>query len=275
MLAPSSLLLCTERSFRFFQETSTASWHCAGSQRHVLRNSPVPVSSADPSGANRSALIPVASTHSSTCSNVSRSHSFTTRSVEPVASNSSFGWNSTLVTAPSCGANSFRHRPAARSHSRVRPSWPPLTTHLPSGENLHTPTPRSWPLYVWMHPFLRTSQTFRFVSSDPEAKNSPNGWKSTDWQLERCPTSVRTALACSRSQSFRVPPAAPATTTSSLESNVTHSTADWWPAMDRIALGLPTAKRFTRLSSPPVTMTPEDLRPIWRQFTALVCAANS
>ena len=44
---------------------------------------------------------------------------------------------------------------------------------------MHTPTPRSWPLYVWMHPFLRTSQTFRFVSSDPEAKKREwKGWLS-------------------------------------------------------------------------------------------------
>ena len=93
MLAPSSLLLCTERSFRFFQETSTASWHCAGSQRQVFRNSAVPVRRAEPSGANLRLLIPVASTHSSTCSNVSRSHSFTARSAEP-------GHNSVRIRAP-------------------------------------------------------------------------------------------------------------------------------------------------------------------------------
>ena len=47
---------------------------------------------------------------------------------------------------------------------------------LPIGENLHTLTPRSWPLYVWMHPLRRMSQIFRLVSSDPLAKNSPKGW---------------------------------------------------------------------------------------------------
>ena len=42
-----------------------------------------------------------------------------------------------------------------------------------------------------------------------------------------------------------------------------------------MACGLPMAHMFTFLSSPPVTITPEDLRPIFRQFTAEVCAANS
>ena len=91
MFAPNSLLSCTERSFRFFQETSTASWLRAGSQRQVFRNSAVPASNVEPSGENRRLLIPVASTHSSTSSNVSRSHSFTARSAEPVANKSSFG----------------------------------------------------------------------------------------------------------------------------------------------------------------------------------------
>jgi hypothetical protein len=37
---------------------------------------------------------------------------------------------------------------------------------LPSGENLHTPTPRSCPLYVWMHPLRRMSQIFKLVSRE-------------------------------------------------------------------------------------------------------------
>ena len=89
MFAPNSLLSFTERSFRFFQEITAR--HCAGSQRQVFRNSAVPASNAEPSGENRRLLIPVASTHSSTSSNVSRSHSFTARSAEPVANKSSFG----------------------------------------------------------------------------------------------------------------------------------------------------------------------------------------
>ncbi|KAA6422038.1 MAG: hypothetical protein FRX49_08056 [Trebouxia sp. A1-2] len=35
--------------------------------------------------------------------------------------------------------------------------------------------------------FLLTSQTFRLVSRDPDAKKSPKGWKFTLRQLERCP----------------------------------------------------------------------------------------
>ena len=126
-----------------------------------------------------------------------------------------------------------------------------------------------------MHPFRRTSQILRFVSKDPLAKNSPKGWKSTETQLLLCPASVRTARCASRSKSFSVPPAAPATTASSARSNVTHSTADWWPVKERMGLGLPIANRFTRLSSPPVTITPADLRPIFKQFTADSCAGNS
>ena len=87
-----------------------------------------------------------------------------------------------------------------------------------------------------MHPFRRTSQILRFVSKDPLAKNSPKGWKSTETQLLLCPASVRTARCASRSKSFSVPPAAPATTASSARSNVTHSTADWWPVKERMGL---------------------------------------
>ena len=71
-------------------------------------------------------------------------------------------------------------------------SSPPDTTHRPSGLNLIAFTPRVCPLYVWMQPFRRMSQILRFVSSEPEAKNSPNGWKSTDIQLERWPVKVLT-----------------------------------------------------------------------------------
>lgn len=37
----------------------------------------------------------------------------------------------------------------------------------------------------------------------------------------------------------------------------------------------PMAHTLTFLSSPPVTMTPDDLRPILRQFTLLAWATNS
>jgi len=71
-------------------------------------------------------------------------------------------------------------------------SSPPETTHRPSGVNLMALTPRVCPLYVWMHPFLLISHILRFVSNDPEAKNSPNGWKSTDIQFDLWPVRVRT-----------------------------------------------------------------------------------
>lgn len=41
-----------------------------------------------------------------------------------------------------------------------------------------------------MQAFLLTSQTFTLVSKEPDAKNSPNGWKSTLRQLERWPVKV-------------------------------------------------------------------------------------
>lgn len=53
-------------------------------------------------------------------------------------------------------------------------------------------TPRVWPLYVWIHPFFLISHILRFVSREPDAKNSPKGWKSTDIQLDLWPVSVRT-----------------------------------------------------------------------------------
>mmetsp|Transcript_9335 Transcript_9335/g.24029 ORF Transcript_9335/g.24029 Transcript_9335/m.24029 type:complete len:205 (-) Transcript_9335:18-632(-) len=126
-----------------------------------------------------------------------------------------------------------------------------------------------------MQPLLRTSHTFTLVSSDPLARYSPKGWKSTDWQLERWPVSVRTTLASSRSQILTVPLCAPATTTSSALSKVTQSTGLWWPDRLKMAFGLPMAHTLTFRSSPPVTSTPEDLRPIFRQFTLEEWATNS
>ena len=107
-------------------------------------------------------------------------------------------------------------------------------------------------------------------------------------------------FACSRSQSLTVPPVAPATTTSSALSKETHSTALWCPdrlcrmlchqqsvhshllilltvsrALTRTAVGLPIAQTLTFLSSPPVTNTPADFLPIFRQLTLEVCATNS
>lgn len=87
-------------------------------------------------------------------------------------------------------------------------------------------------------------------------------------QLERWPVSVRATLACSRSHSLSVPPAEPAMTVDSFESNVTHSTELVCPVRLKIAFGLPIAHTFTFLSSPPVTITAPLLRPNWRQLTA-------
>ena len=86
---------------------------------------------------------------------------------------------------------------------------------------------------------------------------------------------VRATFACSRSQSFSVPPAEPAITVCSLESKLTHSIALVCPARLMMAFGLPTDHTLTFLSSPPVTMTEPDLRPICMQFTVAPCATNS
>ena len=148
-----------------------------------------------------------------------------------------------------CGENSTSTLPAARSQScshtapkrrqrernttRTRlcralttPSWPPETTQRPSGEKATRDTPRAWPRYVCTQPRRRTSQIFKHVSSEPEAKNSPvarrsasattnaqvcaargedaqrggtrsapYGWKSTDTHAARWPVSVRVTAA--------------------------------------------------------------------------------
>ncbi len=80
---------------------------------------------------------------------------------------------------------------------------------------LTTFTPCKCPLYVCMHAFRRMSHIFRLVSSEPDAKNAPKGWKSTARQSLRCPTRVRIVFAWSRSHSLMVPLVDPATTTSS------------------------------------------------------------
>ncbi len=80
---------------------------------------------------------------------------------------------------------------------------------------LTTFTPCKCPLYVCMHAFRRMSHIFRLVSSEPDAKKAPKGWKSTARQSLRCPTRVRIVLAWSRSHSLMVPLVDPATTTSS------------------------------------------------------------
>ena len=117
-----------------------------------------------------------------------------------------------------------------KSHNLTTPSSPPETTQRPSGENAICRTPFVWPLYVWMHDFRRISQIFKFVSTDPDAKNSPYGCHCTLTQLDRWPVSVRATLACSRSHSLRVTPADPAMTVCSFESKLTHSTALVCPA---------------------------------------------
>eukprot|EP00962_Isochrysis_galbana_P057507 scaffold29934_cov103-Isochrysis_galbana.AAC.1 len=121
----------------------------------------------------------------------------------------------------------------------------------------------------------RMSQIFKLVSTEPDAKNSPNGCHWTAAQLERWPVSVRATRPCSRSHSLSVPPAEPAMTVRSAESNDTHSTAEVWPDRLMMALGLPIDHRFTFLSSPPVTITLPDWRPMCRQLTGPPCATNS
>jgi hypothetical protein len=37
-----------------------------------------------------------------------------------------------------------------------------------------------------------------FVSEDPDAKNSPKGWKSSDAQFDLCPVKVRTTAHCAQ-----------------------------------------------------------------------------
>jgi hypothetical protein len=51
-----------------------------------------------------------------------------------------------------------------------------------------------------MHPFFFISQIFRSVSDEPDAKNSPNGWNSTEVQLDLCP--VRDRTTASRFKNF-------------------------------------------------------------------------
>lgn len=82
-------------------------------------------------------------------------------------------------------------------------SSPPVTIHRPSGLNLMALIPPLCPLYVQMHPFLRPSHIFRFVSKDPDAMNSPNGWKSTEMQLDLCPVRVQTTAGQENDQPWR------------------------------------------------------------------------
>uniref|UniRef100_A0A6B0UC11 Putative secreted protein n=1 Tax=Ixodes ricinus TaxID=34613 RepID=A0A6B0UC11_IXORI len=81
------------------------------------------------------------------------------------------------------------------------------------------------------------------------------------------PMSVRTILAASRFQIFTAPDIEPAQTISSAGQNLTHSTAVVWPVRLMMQLVFPMAHRFTLLSSPPVTITLPDLRPIARHLT--------
>jgi hypothetical protein len=55
-----------------------------------------------------------------------------------------------------------------------------------------------------MHPFLLTSQILRFVSTEPEAKNSPNGWNSTLEQFALWPTKVRTTEEYINHRNWRI-----------------------------------------------------------------------
>eukprot|EP00967_Tisochrysis_lutea_P080812 scaffold111170_cov30-Tisochrysis_lutea.AAC.1 len=126
-----------------------------------------------------------------------------------------------------------------------------------------------------MHARRRMSQIFRLVSTEPEAKNSPYGCHCTATQFERCPVSVRATRPCSRSHILSVPPAEPAMTVRSDESNETHSTAEVWPDRLIIAFGLPIDQRLTFLSSPPVTITLPDCRPTCTQLTGPAWATNS
>jgi hypothetical protein len=113
------------------------------------------------------------------------------------------------------------------------------------------------------------------VSEDPEAKNSPKGWKSRDAQLDLCPVKVRTTFASSTSHIFIVPLDAPAPIIASDESKLTDSTGLVRPDRLKMELGFPMAQRLTFWSSPPVMRILDVFLPNLTQLTSEACATNS
>ena len=80
-----------------------------------------------------------------------------------------------------------------------------------------------------MQPFRRISQSFKFVSPDPELRKSPYGWKSIHRIPALWPVKVLTNLAASKSHILRAPEADPAQTSSSVCPKRTHSIGVVWP----------------------------------------------
>lgn len=116
---------------------------------------------------------------------------------DPIAVNRNYLYKNTKVISKMLIHNRFLFLPLNHEMPKKKITFmvlssPPETTHRPSGVNRIAFTPLVWPLYVWMQPFLLISHIFRLVSKEPDAKNSPNGWKSTDIQLDRWPVKVRT-----------------------------------------------------------------------------------
>ena len=183
--------------------TSACSKQRTGSHPHTLRVSSAPLKSAPPSSEKRTRrTCPLSGGVHDTCSKLSKSHRRRVRSAAALAIRNSVGCTARAVTGAECCVNSCTslgstaitskraavsgardpqgsaggaraHLPIVRSHSLTIPSSPPETTQRPSGEKTIWRTPFEWPLYVWMHDLRRMSQILRFVSTEPDAKNSP------------------------------------------------------------------------------------------------------
>ena len=108
-------------------------------------------------------------------------------------------------------------------------SSPADAIHWPSGLNLKLFTRLACPLYVKIQPFLRISHNFKFLSAEPDARKSPYGWKSAHVNPALWPVNVLINRAASRSHIFKAPDADPATTSSSVCPNLTHSIGVVWP----------------------------------------------
>jgi hypothetical protein len=109
------------------------------------------------------------------------------------------------------------------------------------------------------------SQTLTFVSSLPEATNSPKGWNAVDVTDARCPLRERDIRASAKSYVFSEPPDEPLTKLFSLGSKVTEVTADWFPVIDaRGEVRRLMRQRLIFLSSPPVAIVALESGPIAR-----------
>jgi hypothetical protein len=65
--------------------------------------------------------------------------------------------------------------PLVASHIFSTPSYEADSSCIPSGENAHAMTPRSWPVNVAKHTPLAASHSFSVLSSDPERNRVPFG----------------------------------------------------------------------------------------------------